>query len=128
MRSLHGRKQNKVFFNSNLLHRKSSLLELIYSDVYGHLKIQPLGDLTLCLSLMTISKKHWVYAIKTNDQVLDKLKAIRASDERQIGEKVKCIWTDNGGVEVQTDDQIWKAPETGGSDSRLGSLLTARLK
>ena len=43
------------------------------------------------------SRKIWVYTLNTKDQVLNVFKQIHAFVERQSGEKLKCIWTDNGG-------------------------------
>ncbi|KAL6328283.1 hypothetical protein AAG906_034426 [Vitis piasezkii] len=43
------------------------------------------------------SRKIWVYTLKTKDQVLDVFKQFHALVERQSGEKLKCIRTDNGG-------------------------------
>ncbi|RVW62457.1 Retrovirus-related Pol polyprotein from transposon TNT 1-94 [Vitis vinifera] len=42
------------------------------------------------------SRKIWVYTLKTKDQVLDVFKQFHALVERQSGEKLKCIRTDNG--------------------------------
>ncbi|RVW22327.1 Retrovirus-related Pol polyprotein from transposon TNT 1-94 [Vitis vinifera] len=43
------------------------------------------------------SRKIWVYTLKTKDQMLDVFKQFHALVERQSGEKLKCIRTDNGG-------------------------------
>ncbi len=43
------------------------------------------------------SRKVWVYALKTKDQVLEKFKQLHVLVERQSGKKLKCIRSDNGG-------------------------------
>ena len=43
------------------------------------------------------SRKIWVYALKTKDQVLEKFKEFHVLIERQSGKKLKCIRTNNGG-------------------------------
>ena len=41
------------------------------------------------------SRKLWVYALKSKDQVLEKFKEFHASVERQSGKKLKCIRTES---------------------------------
>ena len=43
------------------------------------------------------SRKLWVYALKTEDQVLEMFKEFHILVERQSGKKLKCIRIDNGG-------------------------------
>ena len=42
------------------------------------------------------SRKIWVYILKTKDQVLEVFKQFHGFVEKQFGEKLKCIRTDNG--------------------------------
>ena len=43
------------------------------------------------------SRNIWVYTLKTKGQVLEVFKQFHAFVDRQSGEKLKCIGTDNGG-------------------------------
>lgn len=70
-------KQNRVSFKSHPPHRKSSLLELIYSYVCGPLKVQSLGGASYFVTFIDdYSRKLWVYVLKTKNQVLDKVQGI----------------------------------------------------
>lgn len=55
------------------------------------------GDLYFVTFIDDHSRKLWVYALKTKDQVFGVFKQFQASVKRQIGKKLKCIRTDNGG-------------------------------
>ncbi|RDY11828.1 hypothetical protein CR513_03448, partial [Mucuna pruriens] len=73
--------QIRVSFKKHPPSRKSELLELVHYDVCGPLKV----------------KKLWVYTLKSKDQVLEKFKHFQALVERQLGKKVKCNRSNNGG-------------------------------
>ena len=74
------------------------MLQLVHSDVCGPLKVK-----SFCCTLYFVtfiddcSRKLWVYALKTKDQVLEKFKEFHALVERKTSEKLKCVHSDNGG-------------------------------
>lgn len=91
-------KQDKVAFKTFSLARKSNVLDLIYSDVCGPLKIKTLGGASYFGTFIdNHSRKVWVYILKSKDQVLDVFKQFLVSVEREIGRSLKCIRTNNGG-------------------------------
>ena len=55
------------------------------------------GALYFVTSINDCSRKLWVYALNTKDQVLEKFKEFHILVERQSGKKLKCIRIDNGG-------------------------------
>ena len=55
------------------------------------------GALYFVTSINDCSRKLWVYALKTKEQVLEKFKKFHVLVERQSGKKLKHIRTDNGG-------------------------------
>lgn len=62
------RKQNRVSFKSHPPHRKSSLLELIHSNVCGPLKVQSLGGASYFVTFIDdYSRKLWLYILKTKN-------------------------------------------------------------
>lgn len=92
MCALFGRKTEKSFIQYRPPSRKLDLLELVHSDVCGPIKPLTLGDSAYFVtSIDDHSRKLWVYALKTKDQVLDVFKQFQASVERQTGKKLKCI-------------------------------------
>ncbi|KAA0040427.1 Retrovirus-related Pol polyprotein from transposon TNT 1-94 [Cucumis melo var. makuwa] len=88
-------KQTRVTFKSSQHSRKSNVLELVHSNVCGLMKTKSLGGALYFVTFTDDhSRKIWVYTLKTKDQVF---KQFHASVERETGEKLKCIRTDNGG-------------------------------
>ena len=91
-------KQTRVSFKKHPPSRKSGLLKLVHSDISGPLKVKSFGGALYFVTFIDdYSRKLWVYALKSKDQVLEKFEEFHASVERQSGKKLKCICTDNGG-------------------------------
>ncbi|RDX87201.1 hypothetical protein CR513_31362, partial [Mucuna pruriens] len=81
-------KQTSVSFKKHPLSRKSKLLELVHSDVCCPLNVKSFsGALYFVTFIDDCSRKLWVYALKTKDQVLEKFKHFKALVERQLGKK-----------------------------------------
>lgn len=134
-------KQNRVSFKSKPIHRKSSMLELIHSDVCGPLKVQSFGGASYFVTFIDdYSRKLWVYALKTKDQVLEKFMDFQALVERQMGKKVMCIRTDNGGEYCGPFDHYCrkhgirhqktppKTPQLNGLAERMNRTLIERVR
>ena len=49
------------------------------------------------LSLWITTEKLWAFMLKTKDQVLSIFKEFQARAEREYGQKLKVVRTDNGG-------------------------------
>ena len=91
-------KQTRVSFKKHPPSKKSELLGLVHSDVCGPFKVKSFsGALYFVTFIDDCSRKLWVYALKTKDQVLKKFKEFHVLAERQSGKKLKCIRIDNGG-------------------------------
>ena len=68
------------------------------SDLCGPIKIKALGGALYFVTFIDdCSRKFWVYVEKTKYQVLGTFKQFQASVERETGEKLKYIHTNNGG-------------------------------
>ena len=79
-------KQTRVSFKKHPPSRKFDLLKLVHSDVCGPLKVKSFsGALYFVTFIDDYSRKLWVYALKSKDQVLEKFKEFHASVERQLG-------------------------------------------
>ena len=71
---------------------------MVHSDVCGPLRVKSFsGALYFVTFIDDHSRKLWVRALKSKDQVLDAFKEFQAAVERETGKKLKCIRTDNGG-------------------------------
>ncbi|RVW61571.1 Retrovirus-related Pol polyprotein from transposon TNT 1-94 [Vitis vinifera] len=86
------------------------------------------------------SRKIWVYTLKTKDQVLKVFKQFHALVERQSGEKLKCIQTDNGGEYygpfdeycrqhgIQHQKTPLKTPQLNGLPKRMNRTLVEMVR
>jgi len=82
------------------------------------------------------SRKLWVYALKTKDQVLEKFKEFHVLVERQSGKKLKRICTDNGGEYCEPFDVYCKqhdiahekTPQLNGLAERMNRTLIERVR
>ena len=106
------RKQKIVSFHSHPPSRKSELLELVHSDLCGPFKVKSKdGALYFSNFIDDRSRKIWVYSLKSKDQVLYVFKQFQALSKRQMGKKLKCIRTDNGGEYIGPFDNYCKSQE-----------------
>ncbi|CAJ2645756.1 unnamed protein product [Trifolium pratense] len=134
-------KQTRVSFKKHPPSRKSELLQLVHSDVCGPLKVKSFsGALYFFTFIDDCSRKLWVYAIKTKDQVLEKFKEFHALVERQSGKKLKCVRSDNGGEYCGLFDVYCKqqgiahektppkTPQLNGLAERMNRTLVERVR
>lgn len=76
-------KQNKVSFKKHSSSRRAELLELVHSGVCGPLKVRSSGGAYYFVTFIEDhSRKLWVYALKTKDQVLEKFREFHVMVER----------------------------------------------
>ena len=112
MCSLLSRETEKSFFSQSSSLRKSELLELVHSDLRSPFKVMSKsGALYFSTFIDDCSHKIWVYPLKSKDQVLDVFKQFQALSEAQMGKKLKCICTDNGGEYIGPFDNYCKSQE-----------------
>ncbi|KAK8936121.1 hypothetical protein KSP39_PZI013254 [Platanthera zijinensis] len=134
-------KQNRVSFHSHTSTRRSEPLELVHTDVCGPLKVQTRGGASYFVTFIDDhSRKLWVYAIKTKDQVLDTFRRFHAEVERQSGKRLKCIRSDNGGEYIGPFDEYCrdhgirhektppKTPQLNGVAERMNRTLMERIQ
>ena len=134
-------KQTRVAFKTLRHTRKPGMLDLVYFDVCGPMKTKTLGGFLYFVTFIDDhSRKIWVYTLKTKDQVLDVFKQFHALIERQSGEKLKCIRTDNGGEYSGPFDEYCrqhgilhqktppKTPQLNGLAERMNRTLVERVR
>ena len=85
------------------------------------------------------SCKHWVFSLKSKDEVLDVFKSFQALVERQTGKTLKCIRSDNGGEYIGPFDRYCreqgirhqktplKTPQLNGLGERMNKTLVERV-
>ena len=86
------RKQPKSAFGSYAPSRANDLLNIIYSDVCGPLKVSSLGGNKYFVSFVDeFSKKLWTYRLKAKSEVFDTFKVFKTLVEKQSGWNIKIL-------------------------------------
>ena len=72
------------------------MLDLVYSDVCGPMEVDSLGGNKFFVTFINdASRKVWVYALKSKDQVI--FQQFHVMVERETGKLLKCLRTNNDG-------------------------------
>lgn len=88
-------KTHRISFHTRPPFRKSNVIDLIHTDVCT-MQTRTLGGTLYFITFIDDhSRKVWVFALKSKDQVLDAFKELHARIERETGRKVKYVRVDN---------------------------------
>ena len=91
-------KQKKVTFSKAARSSKPGKLELVHTDVWGPAPVRSLGGSLYYITFIDDStRKVWVYFLKNKSDVFSTFIKWKAEVENQIGARVKCLRSDNGG-------------------------------
>ncbi|KAM2467268.1 hypothetical protein PS1_009092 [Malus domestica] len=73
-------------------------LELVHSDVFRPVKQPSIGDMRYMVTFIDdFSRYVWVFFMKDKSDTFSKFKEFRESAEGEVGKKIRCLRTDNGG-------------------------------
>ncbi|KAE8724129.1 hypothetical protein F3Y22_tig00010869pilonHSYRG00008 [Hibiscus syriacus] len=73
-------------------------LELVHSDVFGPVKQQSISGMWYMVTFIDdFSRYVWVFFMKEKSDTFSKFKEFRDSAEGEVGKKICCLRTDNGG-------------------------------
>ena len=73
-------------------------LELIHSDVLGPITQASIGGMKYMVTFIDdFSRYVWVYFMKEKSETLSKFKEFKNAAEAEVGKRVRCLRTDNGG-------------------------------
>ncbi|KAM1753555.1 hypothetical protein ACFX12_006125 [Malus domestica] len=73
-------------------------LELVHSDVFGPVKQPSIGGMRYMVTFIDdFSRYVWVFFMKDKSDTFSKFKEFRESAEGEVGKKIRCLHTDNGG-------------------------------
>jgi len=90
-------KQQRISFKWFSHSTKSNLLDIVYSDLCGPMKVKTLGNaLYFLIFVYDHSRKVSAYALKSKDHVFDIFQQFQVRVKKETGRKLKCIHTDNG--------------------------------
>ena len=91
-------KQKKVIFLRVGKEKKSKKLELVHTDVWGSAQISSLGSSHYYVTFIDdATKKTWIYCIQNIYDVFDTCKKWKTLVENEIGKRLKCLRSNNGG-------------------------------
>jgi len=91
-------KQYRISFKRPSHSTKSNVLDIVYSDLCGRMKVKTLGGALYFLTFIDDhSRKVWAYALRSKNQVLDMFQQFQERVEKETRRKLKCIHTNNGG-------------------------------
>ncbi|KAL4271878.1 hypothetical protein GQ457_13G029750 [Hibiscus cannabinus] len=90
-------KQKRVKFGT-AIHDTKGILDYVHSDVWGPSKTPSFGGKHYFVTFVDdFSRRVWVYAMKSKDEVLKIFLKWKNMIENQTGRKIKRLRTDNGG-------------------------------
>jgi transposase InsO family protein len=78
--------------------RTKEILELIHSDVFGHVSVPSLGGSMYYVSFIDdFSRNTWIYLLRKKSKVFDKFKEFKSLVEIKTYKKIRVLRIDNGG-------------------------------
>ena len=78
--------------------RAKEPLELVHSDVFGPVKQPSVGGMRYMVTFIDdFSRYVWVFFMKEKSDTFSKFKEFRETIEGEVGKKIICLRTDNGG-------------------------------
>src|SRR3954468_23155334 len=90
-------RQRRVSFSTSE-HRSKGLLDLIHTDVWGPSPVESVGGAKYFVTFIDdFSQKVWTFFLKHKSKVFQKFKEWKIMVEKQRGQKVKALRSDNGG-------------------------------
>lgn len=73
-------------------------MELVHSYLMRKIKQPSTQDYQYLITFIyDFSRYVWVYLLKHKDEALEKFKEFKIEVEHELGKKIKCLRTDNGG-------------------------------
>ena len=77
---------------------KSEKLELVHIDVLGLAQVSSLGGSHYYVTFIhDTTRKNWIYFLRSKSDVFQTFKKWKCLVENEIGKKLKCLRSDNGG-------------------------------
>jgi transposase InsO family protein len=133
-------KQRRVSFHKSPQLRKTNILDLVHIDVCT-MNTKTLGGALYYMTFIDDhSRKVWVFALKTKDQVLDVFKVFHMKVERETGRQLKCVQADNGGEyrcpfeeyckshSIRLEKIVSKTPQHNGVAERINRTICERIR
>ena len=133
-------KAHRVAFRNSYPSRRANLLDLIHTDVCTMQTRTRGGALYFVTFIDDCSRKVWIFALKSKDQVLDVFKDFHVKVERGTGRQLKCVRADNGGEYrgpfeqycrshgIRLEKTVPKTPQQNGVAERMNRTIQERIR
>jgi transposase InsO family protein len=133
-------KQNRTTFHSRPPMRREHALELVHTDVCYVDAPSHRGGQYFVTFIDDFSRKVWAFVLTSKDQVLSVFKEFHARVERESGQKLKAVRTDNGGEYrgqfemyckiqgIKLQYTVPKTPELNGLAERMNRTIMERVR
>ncbi|KAE8675430.1 putative RING/U-box superfamily protein [Hibiscus syriacus] len=96
-------KAHQLPYNESKFKAKEPL-ELVHSDVFGPVKQQSISSMRYMVTFIDdFSRYVWVFFMKEKSDTFSKFKEFRDSAEGEVGKKICCLRTDNGGEYISNE-------------------------
>jgi hypothetical protein len=90
-------KKNQVRFPFRAT-RVERILQLVHSDVFGHVLVPSLGKSVYSISIIDVfSRNTWIYFLRKKYEFFHRFKEFKAPIEKQTEKRIKVLRTDSGG-------------------------------
>jgi hypothetical protein len=78
--------------------REEVILQLVHSDVFGHVSVPSLGKSVYYVSFIDdFLRNDWIYFLRKKYEVFDRFKEFKDLVENQTEKRIKVARTGNGG-------------------------------
>ena len=121
--------------------RKTEILELVHSDLWGPAPVMSLGGKFYFISFSDDSARHsWTYYLRKKSEAFEAFKVWHKEVERQTGRKLRIFRSDNGGEYITIEWELYmkehgiihqkstpRTPEQNGVSERLNLTIMDRV-
>jgi hypothetical protein len=135
-------KQKRVRFLRVEKEKKNERLELMHTDVWGPAQVSSLGGSHYYVTFIDdATRKTWVYCIRQKSDVFDTFKKWKALVENEIGKRLKCLRSDNGGEYyskefddycsyhgIRREKTVPQTPQENGVSERMNRTIMERAR
>lgn len=98
----YGKSHRLPFKNSS--NRRFALFELVHTDLIGPTKTSSYSGNHFAIVLVDDHSRYtWIYFLKEKSEVLSKFVEFTEAIEKEFGQLIKCLRSDNGGEFMSTD-------------------------
>jgi transposase InsO family protein len=130
-------KHKRVKFLRVRKEKKSEMLEILHTDVWGPSHVSYLGGSRYYVTFIDdATRKNWVYCIRQKSDVFDTFKKWKYLVENETGKRLKCLRSNDGGEycnkkfdyycsyhEIRREKTVRGTPQENGVSERMNRTI-----